>query len=178
MILNYKKLRKNAITPTRANPSDAGMDLYYCPNDLKWNPYNPSEKSTTELTIKIPNGQSALIPTGIAIEVPHGYMLLGLDKSGMASKKHLLLGGGVIDSGYAGELMVNLNNVAGNYFVGDTNYHVPPIGEISIAPGDKIAQIVLVPIVHFRLQETKGELYTDPLVISSRGTGGFGSTGK
>jgi dUTP pyrophosphatase len=174
MILNYKKLRKNAITPTRANPSDAGMDLYYCPNDPKW---KPNEHPDSKLTIKIPNGQSALIPTGIAIEVPHGYMLLGLDKSGMASKKHLLLGGGVDDAGYAGELMVNLNNVAGNYFVGDT-HDVIPKGEIHIAPGDKIAQVVLIPIVHFRLQETKGELYTDPLVISSRGTGGFGSTGK
>ena len=163
MILNYKKLRLNAITPKRANPSDAGMDLYYCPDD-------PEE------VIKIPNGQSAQIPTGIAIEVPHGYMLLGLDKSGIASKKHLLLGGGVIDPGYSGELMVNLNNVAGNYFSQD-GFNVIPKGEIEIHPGDKVAQIVLVPIVHFRLQETKDELYTDPIVMSDRGTGGFGSTG-
>jgi dUTP pyrophosphatase len=163
MILNYKKLRPNAITPKRANPSDAGMDLYYCPSD-------PEE------VIKIPNGQSAQIPTGIAIEVPHGYMLLGLDKSGIASKKHLLLGGGVIDPGYSGELIVNLNNVAGNYFCGE-NHSVLPWGEITIEPGDKVAQIVLVPIVHFRLQETKDELYTDPIVMSDRGTGGFGSTG-
>ncbi len=167
MILNYKKLRKNAITPRRAYPSDAGMDLYYCPND-------PEEPA-----IKIPNGQSAQIPTGIAIEVPHGYMLLGLDKSGIASKKHLLLGGGVIDPGYAGELMVNLNNVYGEYEIesGSTGYIVRPSKEIIIEPGDKVAQVVLVPIVHFRLQETKDELYTDPIVMSDRGTGGFGSTG-
>jgi dUTP pyrophosphatase len=157
MYLKYKKLREGAKTPVRANYSDAGMDLFWCPFE--------HEKSAGVTYVNIPHNGSAMLGTGISVEIPHGYMLLGLDKSGIASKKHLLLGGGVCDPGYSGELIVNLNNT------GDDSE--------MIYKGDKIAQVVLVPIVHFNLIEadSEEELYTNVPTFSTRKDGGFGSTG-
>ena len=159
MILEYYMVRKNVYPPFRANPSDAGLDICYSPkraagllNGLK------------EQLIFLEPGQSAIIPTGLKFGVPHGYMLEVKNRSGMAAKKSLIVGACVIDSGYDGEVFVNLHNVGKN--------------TQSIKPGERIAQVVLIPVVHFRpLNTSKDNLYGwHPITISDRGDGALGST--
>jgi dUTP pyrophosphatase len=152
MILEYYKIHKESIDPIRANPSDAGMDVFYCPK--------PS--STKE--IKLYPNTSILLGTGLKFGIPHGYMLEVKNRSSWASKKSLIVGACVIDSGYNGEVMINLHNIGSEVQV--------------ISPGDKIAQIIMVPVIHFRPRAiTNDQLYNDDLCISNRGSGGFGSTG-
>ena len=153
MLLEYYKVRGDAVSPTRANPSDAGLDIYFCPEDSiltgKW----------------LEPGESGLFQTGLKFGVPHGYMLEVKNRSGNAAKRHLLVGACVIDSGYDGEVFVNLHNVG----------HVRQLIEKNM----KIAQVVLVPVVHFRTAEVQQDsLYADyPITISGRGDGALGSTG-
>jgi len=142
MLIDYFKLRDNAKEPVRANPSDAGLDVFYCPSD----------------------GESVVVETGLKFGVPHGFMLEVKNRSSMAAKKQLIVGACIIDPGYDGELMVNLNNI-GNH-------------DRVISAGDKIAQVVMIPIIHFRARKVMADtLYDNPICISNRGTGGFGSTG-
>ena len=90
-------------------------------------------------------------------------MLEVKNRSGNAAKKHLLVGACVIDSGYDGEVFVNLHNVG----------REPQF----IAAGMKIAQVVLIPVVHFRaVERAEGGLYDYPMTISNRGDGALGST--
>ena len=109
-------------------------------------------------------GQSKLFPTGLKFGVPHGYMLEVKNRSGNAAKRNLLVGACVIDSGYDGEVFVNLHNVGT-----ETQF---------IQKGMKIAQLVMVPVVHFRALETKQDnLYNwYPISMSERGEGALGST--
>jgi len=153
MILEYHMLRGKDFPPVRANPSDAGLDL-------RW---TPSEASETAMTV-LP-GESVLIPTGCKFAIPHGYMMEIKNKSGIAYKRQLLVGACVVDSGYEGEVFVNLHNV------GTKPQH--------IEPGDKIAQAVIVPVVHARFVATSNPDIYDwyPITISNRGTGALGSTG-
>ena len=152
MIIRYSKVREGVLTPSRANPSDAGLDVYFCPED-------------TSTHLRLQPGDSKIFPTGLKFEVPHGYMLEVKNRSGMAAKRSLVVGACVIDSGYEGEVFINLHNVGSN-----TQY---------VDPGTKIAQLVLTPVVHFRPQETATEaLYSEyPMTISDRGDGALGSTG-
>ena len=151
MILEYSKVRHNARTPDRANPSDAGLDLFYSPTE---------EHAAGRWLLA---GESGVFPTGLKFGVPHGYMLEVKNRSGNAAKMHLLVGACVIDSGYDGEVFVNLHNVGKEpQFIG---------------PGLKIAQVVLIPVVHFRPHErSEGGLYDYPMTISNRGDGALGST--
>lgn len=152
MLIDYFKLRDSAIEPVRANPSDAGLDVFYCPSE------------ETKI-LKIPAGESVVVETGLKFGVPHGFMLEVKNRSSMAAKKQLIVGACIIDPGYNGELMVNLNNI-GNH-------------DRTISAGDKIAQVVMVPIIHFRARKIMTDtLYDNPICISNRGTGGFGSTGN
>jgi len=109
-------------------------------------------------------GESKLFSTGLKFGVPHGYMLEVKNRSGNASKRSLLVGACVIDSGYDGEVFVNLHNV----------------GRSSqfIERGMKVAQVVMTPVVHFRALETpKDNLYQwYPISMSNRGSGALGST--
>tara|TARA_Y100001963_G_C6675328_1_gene397119 strand:- start:47 stop:634 length:588 start_codon:yes stop_codon:yes gene_type:complete len=151
MIIEYKRARKNARPPERANPSDAGLDVFYSPL-LK-----------EEDNIKIKPGQSAIIPTGLKFGVPHGYMLEVKNRSSIAAKRSLVVGACVVDSGYDGEVFVNLHNVGENTQI--------------IEAGQKIAQLVMIPVVHFRALETNGSLYGWwPITMSGRGDGALGST--
>ena len=151
MLIDYFKLRDTAIDPVRANPSDAGLDVFYCPSD-----------EVEELTIK--SGQSVVVETGLKFGVPHGFMLEVKNRSSVASKKQLLVGACVIDPGYNGELFVNLHNVGKQDRV--------------IRKGDKIAQVIMIPIIHFRARKIMTDtLYRSNICISNRDTGGFGSTG-
>ena len=154
MLLEYYRVRDTANPPTRANPSDAGLDIYYSPE-------NPAEIMAT-----IKPGSSMVLPTGLKFGVPHGYMLEVKNRSGVAAKRGLLVGACVIDSGYDGEVFINLHNVGSE--------------SQSILPGTKIAQVIMVPVVHFRAVETITDNLYDwyPITISDRGDGALGSTGE
>ena len=114
MKLKFFKIRSEAKLPHRAYPTDAGMDMFYCPSELK------------ESAFSIPRMASRLIPTGLKVEVPEGHMLEIKNKSGIASKRQLVVGACVIDPGYDGEIFINLHNVGYETQV--------------IQPGEKIAQ--------------------------------------
>ena len=154
MILQYHMLRGSEFPPLRANPSDAGLDLRWCP------------KEQSESALSIGPGESVLVPTGCTFGIPHGYMMEIKNKSGIAYKRQLLVGACVVDSGYEGEVFVNLHNI-GN----ETQF---------LEPGDKVAQAVVVPVVHARFvaSETPDIYDWYPITISDRGDGALGSTGK
>ena len=154
MILEYYRVREDVVPPTRANPSDAGLDVYCCPGDSKITGYY------------IEAGSSVIVPTGLKVGVPHGYMLEAKNRSGVAAKRHLIVGACVIDSGYDGEIFINLHNIGK-----DAQW---------VMKGEKIAQLVLIPVVHFRAIETgEDNLYKwYPITMSERGAGALGSTDK
>ena len=140
--------------PVRANPSDAGLDLRF----------NPQEH--TLVPIQIQPGESLVLGTGLKFGVPHGYMIQIMNRSGNAAKKQLMVGACVVDSGYNGEVFVNLHNIGSE--------------PQTINPGDKIAQAVVIPVVAARFLETQSDnLYEwSPITISDRGSGALGSTGR
>ena len=152
MILRYENVRPGVKAPVRSNPSDAGLDVFYCPEHNKG-------------AIFIGPTATAVLPTGLRFEVPHGYMLEVKNRSSIAAKKQLLVGACVIDPGYSGEVFINLHNVGMEPQILNT--------------GDKIAQLVLLPVYHFEcLEVPAGTIYDRPLCISNRGNGSFGSTGS
>ena len=160
MIIEYTRLRNDVQPPERANPSDAGLDLFFNPEPVG---ILPSPKLDS---IAIKPGENRLLSTGYRFGIPHGYMLEIKNRSGIASKRSLLVGACVVDSGYDGEVFINLHNVGKETQI--------------IDPGTKIAQAVMVPVVHFRAVETQsGDLYSwYPITISDRGDGALGSTDK
>ena len=143
MNLRVRRLQERAVLPTRAHPGDAGLDLHAL------------DGTTLE------PGARAAIPTGLAVEIPEGHAGLVLPRSGLALRHGIALvnAPGLIDSGYRGELRVLLLN---------TNPRVP----FPIAPGDRVAQLVVVRSAVLSVVEV-GELS-----LSARGTGGFGSSGS
>jgi len=150
MILEFSRVRANARTPVRANPSDAGLDIFYCPE--------------TPQSVVLRTNENKILPTGLKFGVPHGYMLQVMNRSSVAAKNNLVVGAHCIDSGYEGEIFIDLHNIG--------------LVEKVIKPGEKIAQLVLVPVVPFRVMENvEGTLYDDvPITISDRGEGALGST--
>ena len=144
------KLDEGAILPTRAHETDAGLDLY-TPNDVivprcRWIP-------TEGITLG-----SATIDTGVHVEIPKGYVGFIKSKSGLAVKHGLTAAGGVIDSGYTGSVVVKLfNHTSISY---------------EFKAGEKIAQLVLLPIITPDLE------VVDSLEDTERGSNGFGSTYK
>jgi dUTP pyrophosphatase len=147
MKLKVFKVRENAKLPVRAHMTDAGADVFYCPE--------------VEEPITIFDNESELLQTGLKIGVPEGYMLEIKNKSGVAFKKSLVVGACVVDSGYNGEVFVNLHN----------------LGAVTqtILPGEKIAQAVLVPIVNAEFEEISvDDVYG---TSTGRGAGALGSTG-
>lgn len=144
MQVNIKKLSPDAKIPSYGSAEAAGADLY----------------ALTEENVIIENGQTKLIHTGIAMEIPKGYVGLIYARSGLATKKGLAPANkvGVIDSDYRGEIMVALHNHSG---ISQT-----------VENGERIAQIVLTPYLSASFCET------DDLSDTERGEGGFGSTGK
>jgi dUTP pyrophosphatase len=150
VIIEYHRIHFNSHPPTRGNPSDAGLDVYFSP------------KAREPVTIS--PGQSVILPTGLKFGVPHGYMLEVKNRSSVASKRSLIVGACVVDSGYDGEVFVNLHNIGTEPQVVD--------------PHTKIAQVVMTPVVSFRALETQNpDLYGwYPITISERGDGALGST--
>jgi dUTP pyrophosphatase len=153
MMIEYTRVRESAKPPVRANPSDAGLDVFFSPDDGE----------VVGLVIK--PGSSAIVPTGLKFGVPHGYMLQVMNRSGIAAKRSLVVGAHVVDSGYNGEVFVNLHNIGEEFQV--------------VKPYTKIAQLVMIPVVPFRAVESPGDdLYNwYPITISDRGAGALGSTG-
>lgn len=139
MEVQVQRLQPAAILPQYAHATDAGMDVYALENCVI-QPHN-----------------RALIPTGVAIALPPGYVGLVWDKSGIATKTGLTTLAGVIDSGYRGEIKIALYN-------SDASAQ-------TITAGQKIAQVLIQPIVQAHLTEVA------TLAASDRGTNGFGSTG-
>ena len=99
----------------------------------------------------------AKLRTGVACDIPEGYELQIRPRSGLAAKKGVVAAFGTVDMGYRGEIGVTLFNHSGQVVI--------------IAAGDRIAQIVVAPVVRAKVVET------DTLSETERGTGGFGSTG-
>jgi dUTP pyrophosphatase len=133
-------------TPTRANPTDAGID-FFIPN--------------TAEQITILPGESVLIPSGIKVDVPMNHALVAFNKSGVASKKQLIVGACVIDCGYQGEIYINMQNVGRE--------------AQQLLPGDKIVQFALLQLGGPGVELVpESELYDK---ISNRGEGALGSTG-
>ena len=131
--------------PYYASAGAAAMDLHAC----------------LEEPVAIPAGGRAAIPTGIAIALPSAaYVALVFARSGLGIRHGVALsnGVGVIDSDYRGEIAVGLHNSA------DAPY--------TVQPGDRIAQLAVVPVVRAELEQA------DELDETGRGAGGFGSTGK
>ncbi len=145
MKVNFKKLNENAVMPTYGSEYAAGADLYAC---------------TGGETVTFLSGETRLIKTGLAMEIPEGYAGLIYARSGIANKRGLAPSNkvGVIDSDYRGEIMVSLHNHSN-----ETQ---------SIADGERIAQLVITPFLKVEYTET------DELSDTVRGEGGFGSTGK
>jgi dUTP pyrophosphatase len=152
LILEYHSLPHCKHKPVRANPSDAGLDL-------RFNPVNGG-------THILAAGASAILPTGLKFGVPHGYMIQIMNRSGNAAKKQLMVGACVVDSGYNGEVFVNLHNIG----------HKTQ----TIEAGMKIAQAVVIPALPVRFLETRNDNLYDwwPITISGRGDGALGSTGE
>lgn len=164
------KLRK-VKTPTRGTSVSAGLD-FYIPDDIDSNkikyfypitdePYYHYE-SNNDITIH--PKESILIPSGIKVNVPHGYCLEFKNRSGLASKKSLIFGAHVVDEDYTGEIFFNIHNI-GEYAV-------------TLHPGDKIIQGVFHQVEYplVEVVDTEEELFKDK--ETERGAGGFGSTGS
>lgn len=143
MNIKIKKLKDNAVVPTRGSKYAAGADLYSAENDLY-----------------IEDRQTVMIGTGIAMEIPEGYVGLVYARSGLACKEGLAPANkvGVIDSDYRGEIKVALYNQSGQKKL--------------VKSGERIAQIVIAPFLAPEFTEVSELDETD------RGEGGFGSTGK
>jgi dUTP pyrophosphatase len=140
MQIKFKKLNENAIAPQYAHLFDAGMDLFCLEN------------------ISVAPNERVQIGTGIAMEIPEGFVGLIWDKSGLSHKSGLKTVGGVVDSQYRGEIKVGMINLS------DETYH--------FESGHKIAQMLIQKVEQVDLLES------DSLSDTSRGEGGFGSTGK
>ena len=110
--------------------------------------------------VTVKPGERAMVPTGVAVAIPDGHAGLVLPRSGLASKKGLTLANapGLIDSGYRGEVVCAVVNL-------------DPHEAVEISVGDRIAQLVLVAVPDV------SPTFVDELPESSRGAGGFGSTG-
>lgn len=143
MKVGIKKLNDKAVLPAYGSEFAAGADLYACiENEITVNPH-----------------ETVLIPTGLAIELPVGFVGLIYARSGLATKKGLAPANkvGVVDCDYRGEVKVALHNHSG----------VPQ----TVAVQERVAQLVIAPYV------TAEFIEKEELSDTVRGAGGFGSTG-
>ena len=142
--VRVKKLREGAALPQYGSDYAAGADLSAC----------------LEEAVVIAPGETRLVPTGLAMEIPQGFAGLIYARSGLASKRGLAPANkvGVVDADYRGEVMVALHN------------HSSQSQEV--APGERIAQLVIAPFLTVNYEAA------EELDDTVRGAGGFGSTGK
>lgn len=163
--MEIKLLSKNATLPTRNNKADAGFDIY-----------------ASEDVVLEPQ-QKALISTDVAVNIPEGYVGLLTSRSGISSKTHLVVETGKVDSGYQGNMKINVkNDFQANY---KTGKHVLSVSNdelenntlykknsYKISKGDKLAQLIFVPIFTPEL-----EIVEEFSEETPRGENGFGSSG-
>ena len=144
-IVKVEKLRDSAIIPTAGSEKAAGMDLYV-----------PAHAGIKE----IEPGETEMIGTGLAMEIPDGYFGAVFARSGLAAKEGLRPANcvGVVDSDYRGEVKVALHNDSKEKRL--------------VKEGERIAQLVLMPYLPFEFEPVS------KLTKTERGEGGFGSTGK
>lgn len=144
MKIGIRKLDEKAVMPTYGSEFSAGADLY----------------AVSDGDVTIAPGETKFIHTGIALEIPEGYVGLVYARSGLACKRGLAPANkvGVIDADYRGEIMVALHNHSKN--------------EEKIAAGERIAQLVIAPFLHAEFEKK------EELSATVRGEGGFGSTGR
>lgn len=142
-VVKYIKLNENAIIPTYGTPFAAGADLYALPDG----------------DIKLQPGETVMIHTGIAMQIPDGTAAFIFARSGIATKRGLAPANkvGVIDSDYRGEIMVPIHNHSNQ--------------EQVIASGERVAQMVIMPYVKAEFTESEA------LDETERNVSGFGSTG-
>lgn len=126
--VKFKKLRKDAITPEKANSTDAGFDLFSVEDRV------------------LHNSKSIVIGTGIAIEIPDGYFGMICSRSGLAAKESMFVvnSPGIIDSGYRGELKIILSRI-----------ETTPENYYTISKNQKIAQLIILPIPNVFLKEVE-----------------------
>lgn len=142
--LCYSKIR-DVKSPQFGTDGSAGFDVFI-PNEIEEVVFHPN--------------QSVKVPTGLKFNIPKNHVLIFFNKSGIASKKSLVLGACVIDSDYQGEVIVNLHNIGTEV--------------VSLLGGDPIAQLIMYELPKVRLTELNIEsLYSS---VTDRGDGGFGST--
>lgn len=143
MEVKIKKLHKDAVIPKYAKPGDAGMDL-------------------TAVSMKIDEYGNICYGTGLAFEIPEGYVGLVFPRSSNCKKGVILTNCvGVIDSGYRGEVSFKFKEIAlGNF------------SKVHYKVGDRVGQIIIMPYPHIEFVEV------DELSETDRGTNGYGSTGK
>lgn len=141
--LRIKRLSHNATLPAYQTSHAAGLDLAAC----------------LDAPVTIQPGQITLIPTGLALAIPHGFEGQVRARSGLSTKHGICLPNapGTIDSDYRGELRVALINLGKEPF--------------EVTHAMRIAQLIIAPVAHASILET------DELDSTTRGTGGFGSTG-
>lgn len=140
MIVRYKKLTPFAETPTKAHPTDAGNDLF-------------------ATSVEIDEYGNVVYGTGIAVEIPEGYVGLLFPRSSNAKKDIVLTNHvGVIDSGYRGEIMLKFRPLK-------------PSANVYKC-GEKIGQLIILPYPNIEWEKA------NELTETERGTGGYGSTGK
>ena len=147
MEVKIKKLNDKAVIPAYAHSTDAGLDLTAISHEYK-------EEYDCDV-----------YGTGLAIEIPEGYVgLIFPRSSNRKTNSYLTNSVGVIDSGYRGEIMISFKNRDVSFF---TDKHIPPYNV-----GDRVAQLIIIPYPSIKLIEV------NELSDSERGEGGHGSTGK
>lgn len=161
-MIKYSKLR-DVKSPSRGTTQSAGVD-FFVPND--WNDGKPRP---------VLPGDRVLIPSGIKVSIPSEHALIAFNKSGVASKTGLIVGACVVDEDYQGEIHINMINTNEEKEYLSDGHYVKDNGIVTITPGEKLVQFLLLPINYADLQEFPiTELYT---AKTERGIGGFGSTG-
>lgn len=143
MTVRFQKLDPRAVAPRYGSAAAAGADLY----------------AVGDAPVTVAPGETVFIHTGLAVEIPEGYVGLVFARSGLACKRGLAPANkvGVIDADYRGEIMVALYN------------HVQTAQ--TVEPGERIAQLAILPYLTAQFTEA------DSLTDTDRGEGGFGSTG-
>ena len=155
MEIKIKKLTENAVIPHKAHPTDAGFDL-------------------TATSCTMDEYGSIVYGTGIAVEIPEGYVGLFFPRSSICKKDMMLTNSvGVIDSGYRGEIKEKFKPINSFQYHNDFGLIVKSINKENwYEIGERIAQLIIMPIPKIEFIEA------DELSDSDRGEGGFGSSGK
>ena len=160
--MNVLKIRDVKL-PERGTSQSAGIDIFIPNQDDFYIKDERGELFKLEKDLVIEPNKSYLIPAGIKMNVPENHALIAFNKSGVASKKSLVVGACVIDEDYQGEIHIDIKNVGSK--------------PQTLSAGDKITQLLCIPVLYPEVEEvfSQEECFGDQ--VTQRGEGGFGSTG-